>query len=64
MDNWWADLDNEILSLVNSHHVIACADVARELRISEDAAASLLAMLARESKIRLELSARRAGSTR
>jgi predicted ArsR family transcriptional regulator len=57
MDNWWADLDNEILAYVNSHGAVACADVARELRISEEAAASLLGMLARESKIRLQLSA-------
>lgn len=57
MDDWWTDLDNEILAYVNSRGAVACADVAQELRISEEAAASLLGMLARESKIRLQLSA-------
>jgi len=57
MDDWWTDLDNEIVTYVNSHGAVASTDVARELGISEAAAVSLLGMLARESKIRLQLSA-------
>ena len=57
MDDWWTDLDNEIVTYVNSHGAVACTDVARELGISEASAVSLLGMLARDSKIRLQLSA-------
>lgn len=55
MDNWWADLESEIFACLKSHRAIPCADVARELGVSEDAAASLLTMLAREHKVTLQI---------
>jgi predicted ArsR family transcriptional regulator len=55
MDTWWGDLESEILACLKSHRAIPCADVARQLGVSEDAAASLLTMLANEHKVRLEI---------
>jgi predicted ArsR family transcriptional regulator len=55
MDDWWAELEREILACLKSHRAIPCADVARALGVSEDAATSLLTMLANEHKVRLQV---------
>jgi hypothetical protein len=55
MDSWWSDLESEIVACLKPHRTISCAELARALGISEDAATVLLTMLAREHKVRLQI---------
>ena len=51
--DWW-DVDREILDcLAGDHRAMSVAELATRLRLSEGEATSLLAMLAREGKIRI-----------
>jgi DNA-binding Lrp family transcriptional regulator len=49
---WWA-IDREILDCLAGHGAMAPTEIARQLGLSESEAASLLAMLAREGKVRI-----------
>ncbi|HXJ78893.1 MAG TPA: helix-turn-helix domain-containing protein [Candidatus Methylomirabilis sp.] len=50
--DWWA-IDREILQCLACHDAMTPAEVARELGLSAAEAASLLAMLVREGKVRI-----------
>jgi DNA-binding Lrp family transcriptional regulator len=55
MDEWWSDMERDILSCLKGHGATPVTEVARRLAVSEDAAASLLALLAREGKVRIRV---------
>jgi IclR helix-turn-helix domain len=50
--DWWA-VDREILHCLAGHEAMTPAEISRELGLSEAEAASLLAMLVREGKVRI-----------
>jgi DNA-binding Lrp family transcriptional regulator len=49
---WW-EVDREILECLAGHRAMSVAEIAARLRLSEGEATSLLAMLAREGKVRI-----------
>jgi len=53
MDGWWIELERDILKCLEGRGVMPVEEVARHLELSESAAASLLALLAREGKVRI-----------
>ena len=53
MSDWWAELENELLSCVEEIGLATPAEVGRRLGFSEASAASLLAILVREGKVRM-----------
>ncbi|OGL02265.1 MAG: hypothetical protein A3E31_11945 [Candidatus Rokubacteria bacterium RIFCSPHIGHO2_12_FULL_73_22] len=55
MDDWWTELEGDVLACLRTAGAIPPAEVGRRLGVSEDSAASLLAMLAREGKVRIAL---------
>lgn len=52
-DDWWAAIDGEILSCLQRHGPMTPADLSQSVGISEGEAVALLAMLAREGKVRI-----------
>ena len=50
--DWWA-VDQEILDCLAGHEAMSPAEISRQLGLSEAEAASLLAMLVREGKVRI-----------
>jgi DNA-binding IclR family transcriptional regulator len=52
MNDWWSDLNDDVLDCLATHGMSA-AELGSALGISEDGAVSLIAMLAREGKVRL-----------
>jgi DNA-binding Lrp family transcriptional regulator len=52
-DDWWADVERDVLACLDGGGTTSMANIARRLEISEDAAASLVAILAREGKRRI-----------
>ena len=55
MDDWWADLDGEILRCLREGGPSTPAEVGRRLGVSETAATSLLCVLAGAGKVRISL---------
>jgi hypothetical protein len=55
MDDWWAELEGDVLACLKTTGAMPPAEVGRRLGLSESAAASVLAMLAREGKVRITL---------
>jgi hypothetical protein len=53
--HWWTDVDHDVLSVLRDNGAMAPGDVASRIGVSEDAATSLLSMLAREGKVRIRL---------
>lgn len=53
MADWWAELENELLSCVEEMGLATPAEVGRRLGFSETSTASLLAILVREGKVRM-----------
>jgi hypothetical protein len=53
MTDWWSELENELLSCVEEIGLATPAEVGRRLGFSETSAASLLAILVREGKVRM-----------
>jgi DNA-binding transcriptional regulator LsrR (DeoR family) len=53
MDDWWAELDDEILACLHHDRVTTPTEVAGMLGLTEASATSLLAMLARQGKVRI-----------
>jgi DNA-binding Lrp family transcriptional regulator len=53
MDGWWNDVERDILACLNGNGATPVDEIARRLAMSEEAAASLLALLAREGKVRI-----------
>jgi hypothetical protein len=50
---WWDDVDQAVLDCLSGGTPMAPADVARRVGISEEAAASVIAMLAQEGRLRI-----------
>jgi len=55
MDDWWGDLDNALLDCLAESGGLSAAEAGRRIGVSEDAVASLAAMLAREGRLRIAL---------
>jgi hypothetical protein len=53
MTDWWNELEKELLSCVEEIGLATPAEVGRRLGFSEMSAASLLAILVREGKVRM-----------
>lgn len=53
MDDWWAELDDEILACLHHDRVTTPAEIAGMLGLTEASATSLLATLARQGKVRV-----------
>ena len=52
-DNWWGDIDGEILDCLREHGSVTVKELSQELGLSEGAATAFLAMLAREGRVRI-----------
>lgn len=50
--DWW-EVDREILECLADHLPVSVVELARRLHLSEEETTSLLAMLAREGKVRI-----------
>jgi predicted ArsR family transcriptional regulator len=53
MDDWWGDLDNALLDCLAESGGLSAAEAGRRLGLSENAVASLAAMLVREGRLRI-----------
>jgi len=53
MDGWWSEIDRDVRAILERSGPMSPRDIARQLRLSEGAIASVLAMLAQESKLRI-----------
>jgi DNA-binding Lrp family transcriptional regulator len=53
MHDWWSDLERDVLDCVKPDGTTRIDELSRRLNLSEDAATSLVAMLAREGKLRI-----------
>lgn len=52
-ENWWGDIDGEILDCLREHGSATVKEISEELGLSEGAATAFLAMLAREGRVRI-----------
>jgi DNA-binding Lrp family transcriptional regulator len=52
-EDWWEAIDAETLRCLSEHGPMSPADLGKDLGISEDGAASLIAGLVREGKGRI-----------
>jgi predicted transcriptional regulator len=52
-ENWWGDIDGEILDCLREHGSATVNELSEELGLSEGAATAFLAMLAREGRVRI-----------
>jgi hypothetical protein len=55
MDDWWGDIDNEILAALSTGEAMDPADIARRLGVSEASVTSLIWALVSQGKIRVRL---------
>ncbi len=55
MDGWWSEIDQEVVACLSSHGAMTPEDLGRRLGVSEDGTISLLAMLARDGRVRITL---------
>ena len=53
--NWWHDLDDEIIRSVDARGILSAAELGQKLGVSERAAASFLAMLALDGRVRIRV---------
>ena len=53
MDGWWTEIDRDVRAILERSGPTSPRDIARQLRLSEGAMASVLAMLAQEGKLRI-----------
>ena len=53
MDDWWSDIDDEILTALAADGPMEPAEVARRLGVAESSATSLIASLVTEGKVRM-----------
>jgi len=52
-DDWWADVERDLFECLDGRATTSLEAIARHLHVSEDAAASLVAILAHEGKVRI-----------
>jgi DNA-binding Lrp family transcriptional regulator len=55
MESWWGELENDVLACLQPGNPTSIEAIAQRLSISEGAVTSLVAMLAREGKIRIRV---------
>ena len=55
MSDFWSELDDEVLGCLATRGRVSPVEIARRLALSEDAVVSILAMLARDGKVRIRL---------
>ncbi|MBI3635607.1 MAG: hypothetical protein HY216_05230 [Candidatus Rokubacteria bacterium] len=55
MQEWWSEIDQEVVDCLSCHGAMTPEDLGRRLGISEGSAISLLAMLARDGRVRIRL---------
>ena len=53
MDSWWSEIDGAVLACFSGPGVITPAEIGHKLGITEEAACSILSMLATEGKVRI-----------
>jgi hypothetical protein len=53
MDEWWSEIDHEVHECLERNGAMSPAELGSHLRMSEDAAASLLSLMAQEGKVRI-----------
>jgi DNA-binding Lrp family transcriptional regulator len=53
MEGWWKEIDRDVQSCLERFGPMSPRDLARQLRMSEGAVASVLSMLAQEGKLRI-----------
>ena len=53
MDEWWNDIDSEVLECLRNGGPMSPAEVGRRLGFSEAAAASIVSALAKAGKVRI-----------
>lgn len=53
MDDWWHDLDRDILAALAERRAMTPAEIAQRLGLPESAVVSLLAGLVSEGKVRI-----------
>jgi hypothetical protein len=55
MTDFWSELEDEVLDCLAARASVSPVQIARRLALSEDAVVSILAMLAREGRVRIRL---------
>lgn len=55
MNDWWSDIDNEILTTLGEGGAMEAAEVGRRLGLTESAVTSLISSLASQGKVRIRL---------
>ncbi len=55
MDGWWSEFENDVVKCLASNGTMAPADLGQRIGLSEESTISLLAMLAREGRVRIRL---------
>jgi DNA-binding Lrp family transcriptional regulator len=53
MHDWWSDLERDVIECLKPVGATPLDELSRRLNLSEDAATSIVAMLAREGKLRI-----------
>ncbi|HEV8584131.1 MAG TPA: winged helix-turn-helix domain-containing protein [Methylomirabilota bacterium] len=53
MDGWWTEIDRDVRTCLERFGPMSPREIARMLRLSEGAVASVLSMLAQEGKLRI-----------
>jgi winged helix-turn-helix DNA-binding protein len=53
MNDWWAEIDDEILDCLRDRGPMSPAAIGRRIGVSEGAATSILSMLARQGRVRV-----------
>ena len=54
MDGWWSEIDRDVRAILEGSGPMSPRDIARQLRLSEGAVASVLAMLVQEGKLSIK----------
>lgn len=55
MDGWWDEIEREIQQCVEQHGSLTTSELARHLRMSESAAASVLRVLAPRGSVQINV---------
>lgn len=53
MDGWWTEIDRDVRACLERFGPMSPCEIARQLRLSEGAVASVLSLLAQEGKLRI-----------
>jgi hypothetical protein len=51
--DWWSDLEGQVLRCIGGERCVSVPEIAARVGLSEPAVNSLLALLAREGKVRI-----------